>query len=208
MKKSFKLLSVILILLLAVSALSACGSRSVQQSGKDAGGSQTGDTGLSPARQTVEFSVEGETTTEEYAVFDSSILSIAYDDKTLSVDMPDTDDSEIVKFESGGMTDIDIELTAQNTGDYKTAAEYARTAESKDNDVIQLSGLEDVAVNGYSGCYFSVSENDSFHEYYFIEYSGSNADIKYVVFEAEFNPEAVEGWVPRTGAMVNTINFK
>ncbi|MDO4481342.1 MAG: hypothetical protein Q4C14_01245 [Bacillota bacterium] len=219
MGKKFKLLSAVMIIVIAASALSACGSGPVQDKIPDGGeqsgstdqlngGAQTGDGSAVQSRQTVEFSVEGETVTEEYAVYNSDILSIAYDDKSLAADKPEPGDDEIIKFESSGAPDIDIEVTAAKTGDYKTAAGYSLKAESRDDDIIQISDIEEVSVNGYDCCYFSVSENDSVHEYYFIDYSGSAAGIRYVVFEAEFSMEAADGWVPRSKAMVNTITFK
>lgn len=220
MRKKFKLLSAVMIIIIAASALSACGSQPHQQ-GKNPDGSlqtddtaqfdagiQSGDSSQSQKKQTVEFTVEGETVIGEYAVFDSDILSIAYDDKSLAIEKSKPGDSEIVKFESTGAADIDIEVTASGTGDYKTAADYSAKAESLDDDVVQISDIEEVSLNGYDCCYFSVFEGDSFHEYYFINYSGSAAGIKYVVFEAEFNTEAADGWSPRTAAMVNTIRFK
>ena len=212
MKKN-KLLSLIIVFALAVSMLAACGQPPAPAPDDNPAKDQTEQTQL-PAgqgdRQTVSFIVNGQMVEEDYCVFDSEILTVAYDDKVLYAEKIDFDDREIASFESADPLDLEIKIYAGLMGDYVSAAEREFTDEIRDDDVLLHSDhVSDMDVNGNKAKYFTVSDEDSCSEYYFIEYTGSAASgIKYVVFEANYGKGFTTEWSPRIYTMSKTITFK
>lgn len=212
MKKT-KLLSLVLVFALAVSVITACGNTTIQPkngSHSSATAEEAKQPSGQPGRQTVSFIVSGQPYEEDYCVFDSDILSIAYDDKVLHPERPDMDDKEIVKFESTDPLDLDIEIYASSFGNYASAAEKKFEEESRDDDTVSISSQSsDVDINGYKAKYFTVLDDESCCEYYYIEYTGTvSSDIKYVVIESEYNKSFELDWNPRIYSMARTIVFK
>ena len=212
MKKN-KLLSLIIVFALAVSMLAACGQPPAPAPDDDPA-NVTPEQTLLPAaqgdRQAVSFIVNGQLIEDDYCVFDSEILTVAYDDKVLYAERPEFDDKEIANFESADPLDLEIKIYAGLMGDYVSAAEREFTDEIRDDDVLLHSDhVSDMDVNGNKAKYFTVSDEDSCSEYYFIEYTGSAASgIKYVVFEANYGKGFTTEWSPRIYTMSKTITFK
>ena len=212
MKKN-KLLSLLLVCALAVSMLAACGQPPAPAP-DDNPAKNTAEQNQLPAgqgdRQAVSFIVNGQLIEDDYCVFDSEILTVAYDDKVLYAERPEFDDKEIANFESADPLDLEIKIYAGLMGDYVSAAEREFTDEIRDDDVLLHSDhVSDMDVNGNKAKYFTVSDEDSCSEYYFIEYTGSAASgIKYVVFEANYGKGFTTEWSPRIYTMSKTITFK
>lgn len=212
-----KLLSLFLIFALAVSMLAACGQPPVPAPDDTPNDTppQTGaDQPQLPAgqgdRQAVSFIVNGQQMEEDYCVLDTEILTVAYDDKVLYAERPDFDDREIATLESADPLDLDVEIYAGILGDYISAAERELADEIKDDDVrLHSEQASDIDVNGNNAKYFTVSDEDSCSEYYFIEYTGTvSPNVKYVVFKANYEKGFTTDWSPRLYAMAKTITFK
>ena len=212
MKKN-KLLSLILIFALTVSMLAACGQPPAPAP-DDKPVKDTAEQTQLPAgqgdRQAVSFIVNGQLVEEDHCVLDSEVLTVAYDDKVLYAERPEFDDKEIASFESADPLDLEIKIYAGLMGDYASAAEREFKDEIRDDDTFLHSDhVSDMDINGNKAKYFTVSDEDSCSEYYFIEYTGTAASgVKYVVFEANYAKGFTTEWSPRLYAMAKTIIFK